>query len=500
MVDLKAFLPGSTQTKQEGGSSADHPLGQPSDQHNPPHSSLGSGERTREHSGLGGTGSSIPYDQTSQRGTTGMNTGMTSGSGLAGTSGPGLTGERGFEDRTLGSERSGLTGTGTTTGLGSQHSGLTGTGSQHNTGRDAALGTGAGVAGLGAYEERKHHHQDNTTGGLGSERSGSTGTGTGARVNPNELTGARADVLHHSHHGGDQLGSVKHEHGDPRAMDSRIGHETKHEHHTGRDAALGAGAGAAGVGAYEERKHHHDRDNTTGSSAIGGGQQLPEMYGGSSKTVAEPDYTGRHGQFGEMGEKSASLKDRLVGAVTGHKPAAKDTQRSDAVDDKHHDKHHDKHDKHDKRTAEEGALAGAGAGTLAGREHHSGSGLDEARERDAGYETGSTHGRGLGSSNTTDRGLGSSTGTGVGSSTGNGLGSSTGTGLGSSTGTGLGSSTGTGLGSSSLTGSTPSNGTFEPSAVGQNKEGLIHGHHTTMTGEVLDPHLGPGSSVGEKRL
>ncbi|KAK3672019.1 hypothetical protein LTR78_008194 [Recurvomyces mirabilis] len=418
----------------------------------------------------------------------------------------------------------------------------------------------------------------NSSNTLGNERSGQTGTGssglagsgTVSGVNPNELTGARADALEHSHHGGDQLGSVRADHGDSRGMDSRLGGDhhtgTGHTSHTGRDATLGAGAGAIGTGAHE--KHHHgdstSRSGLTGSGMTGGGQHA-EMYGGSSKSVDMPDATGRHGQFGEMGEKSASLKDRLVGAITGHKPAEKDTQRFEPAgtegESKHHDKHraeegavagagagalashehnkHDKHhdtrdkqhgthgthDKHDKHRAEEGALAGAGvgvgAGTLAGREHERGSGLDEARERGAGYETGSNPHHGLTSSTGNDVAIGGRApvsdpirgdpalmstggerGTGLGSSTtGTGLGSTT-TGLGAShTGSGLGSSSGTGLGSSStstgLGSSTLGQGAHDQSNLSAGQEGLIHGHHTTMIGEVLDPHLGQSS---EKRL
>lgn len=49
------------------------------------------------------------------------------------------------------------------------------------------------------------------------------------------------------------------------------GLSSENQHHTGRDAALGAGAGAAGLGAYEAGKHH---DKAGEGSGLGG--SLPD--------------------------------------------------------------------------------------------------------------------------------------------------------------------------------------------------------------------------------
>lgn len=46
-------------------------------------------------------------------------------------------------------------------------------------------------------------------------------------------------------------------------------------------------------------------------------------------------------------------------------------------------------------------------------------------------------------------------------------------------------------GRTGITGSTGTTGTGDNLILGTTPQGLVHGHHTTVTGEKLDPHIAP---------
>ncbi|KAK5128855.1 hypothetical protein LTR85_000188 [Meristemomyces frigidus] len=125
---------------------------------------------------------------------------------------------------------------------------------QHHYGRDAALGGGAGAAGLGAYELSKDHGDKLPTTVL--DPSTTSSAATSGQGYPSQTTSSTAR---------DELSSEQ-----PK-------------HHYGRDAALGGGAGAAGVGAYELSKNHGDNLPSTNiaddpsSSQYTGGHHYPNQ-------------------------------------------------------------------------------------------------------------------------------------------------------------------------------------------------------------------------------
>jgi hypothetical protein len=97
---------------------------------------------------------------------------------------------------------------------------------QHHYGRDAALVGGAGAAGLGGYEAKKHHDAKN------QEQHGQTST----------THSQTSEYQPHTH--------------DSRSINPQD------QHHYGRDAGIAGGTGAVGLGAYEAKKHHDANDRT----------------------------------------------------------------------------------------------------------------------------------------------------------------------------------------------------------------------------------------------
>ena len=188
-------------------------------------------------------------------------TGTSSGSGL-GSSGTG-TG--------LGSSTA-RTGTGlgsSTTGTSTDPYGTSATGTGHHAGRDAALGAGAGAAGLGAYEAGRDHTQSSST-GPAPTTAGPHKSDMLNKLDPRVdsdlskqqpgTTGARSGL------GSSTTGTSS----VPEGSYAGTGH------HAGRDTAVAGGAGAAGLGAYEAEKHHHQHEPTTTSSTSGLGSATTE--------------------------------------------------------------------------------------------------------------------------------------------------------------------------------------------------------------------------------
>ncbi|KAK4550423.1 hypothetical protein LTR36_000001, partial [Oleoguttula mirabilis] len=172
----------------------------------------------------------------------------------------------------------------------------------HHYGRDAALGGGAGAAGVGAYELSKDQ-DDKLTAALGPSKASSASAG--GQGYPSQTTSTRNDLSSEQpgHHygrdaalggGAGAAGVSAYELSGHKAYDEKLaaagGLGTSNDlvseqpkHHYGRDAAIGGGAGAAGVGAYELSKNHGDNLASTNlsedpsSSQYTGGHHYPNQ-------------------------------------------------------------------------------------------------------------------------------------------------------------------------------------------------------------------------------
>ncbi|CAD0089751.1 unnamed protein product, partial [Aureobasidium vineae] len=182
--------------------------------------------------------------------------------------------------------------------------------SSHHYGRDAALGAGAGAAGVGAYEYAQH--QNNYTAKVadpnydplleqqrrerqsaldaamaGDQRSQPDAYNTSSTVGSTSTTDRSFPLSSHP----------------TTATNSRdLSSETSRDHHLGRDAALvGGGLGAAGLGAHEAGSHRRSHeiegyeDQRFDPSAASGDKptRIPNlMYGSSNKSSHEGQRTG----------------------------------------------------------------------------------------------------------------------------------------------------------------------------------------------------------------
>lgn len=136
----------------------------------------------------------------------------------------------------------------------------------HHLGRDAAA-VGATGAGLAHHEHNKHH--GNALTGQNDNISGESHTLAGRTHVPGQENVEHKLNDPHHHTGAAfegtraTLGATSEPAGAEKHHHLGNDHHNK-EHHTGRDAALGAGAGA-GL-AHEANKHHDKHHNTTGTS------------------------------------------------------------------------------------------------------------------------------------------------------------------------------------------------------------------------------------------
>jgi len=377
----------------------------------------------------------------------GSNTGMGSGVGSGNGSGVG----------------SGNTGYGSNTGVGSGiSSGTTSSTHPSNTGhlgRDAAIGAGAaGVAGYGAeswkHDHGKHGHNyegdpcgpEEAVGGAPHFTSGPHATDTANRLDrhvgsgigaPGSTTASSIGTGHHHGTrdaalagGAGAVGVGAYEEG--RHHDKRHGQHG--EHHTGRDAALAGAAGAAGDGAYEEGRHHnkhhgqHGDHHTGRDAALAGGAGAAGVGAyessrdhpgsssttnpGSSTTGPAPTTAGPHksdmlNKLDPRVDSDLSKQQGTTGNATGSGMGGSTTgTSSDPYSSSNTGREH--HLGRDAGPATGGAGLG-GAAAYEGAKHH-----------DHHNTTGNTTGTGLGSStsgtssdpyssSTTGRGLGGST-------------------------------------------------------------------------------------------
>ena len=164
-------------------------------------------------------------------------------------------------------------------------------GRDHHLGRDAGLGTGAG--GL-AYEAERHHGQPTQSTNIPSS---TTGSGYDSTRGPSAY---------------DQAGSRM-------AGSSQQPAATK-DHHLGRDAALGAGAGGV---AYEAGKHHekdHSGVASTPQSQLAGSGHQPQTFGSDSNY---PQQTGRDHHLG----RDTAVGGAALGAGAGAGAAGVDEHK-----------------------------------------------------------------------------------------------------------------------------------------------------------------------------
>ena len=146
---------------------------------------------------------------------------------------------------------------------GHHHEGATGTNTgDHHYGRDAGIGAGAGVAGLG-YEAERHHERNEATGSSTLGNTSTTGSSTLGNTSNTNTTAPHSSNL---------LNKL-----DPRVDSSATtagnsgtsGVGPAGDHHYGRDAGIGAGVGAGAAGLGYEAERHHERNEATDSSALG---------------------------------------------------------------------------------------------------------------------------------------------------------------------------------------------------------------------------------------
>ena len=204
---------------------------------------------------------------------------------------------------------SGVGSSSTGTGLGSSTTGSgTGlksstTGTAHHTGRDAALGAGAGAAGVGAYEAGRDQPQSTATGPAPNT------AGPHKSDMLNKLDPRVDSDLSKQQPGNTSTGIGSNTAG--KSSDPYDSSTTRTGHHTGRDAALTGSAGTAGLGAHEAEKHHqakHDPTGTTNTSDLG-----------SSTTTGAPHHShhqGHHDRQQHAAEHHLGRDAGLAGAGT----------------------------------------------------------------------------------------------------------------------------------------------------------------------------------------
>lgn len=173
----------------------------------------------------------------------------------------------------------------------------------HHYGRDAALGAGAGAAGLGAYEADRHRdRQPGALGGVSHATGDSKVPQTIQEAAPRGLERALPNKIHDTSAGGrDTQGA-----GYPSST------EQPRDHHYGRDAALAGGAGAAGLGAYEAGRHH---DQPTGTST--GSAQQPQSIGYPSSSSHPQGVPAGAGVTGSSMSRAGPTEEDPASATVG---------------------------------------------------------------------------------------------------------------------------------------------------------------------------------------
>lgn len=391
-------------------------------------SSLGTSEGSRDPrgttSGVTGTGlgsSTTPSSNTAGSNRSGLDSSMAPTSNTADSTGSGPGSSSGPAPHTAGphksdmlnkmdprvdsdlSKQKGTTGTGlgsSTTGSSDPYGSQTTSRDHGHSGTLAAVG-GAGLAGAAASGDRTHHHGNEpigTASGLGSsnqysgsevdprvdsgrsglrDTAGSTATGRDHHLGRDATTGAGAGGVAYeaekhlgkptqsstvpSHSSGSAYDNTRGPSGYDKAGSQLAGSSqqpaTTRDHHLGRDATLGAGAGA-GVGglAYEAGKHH-GRDqpglaSTPQDHLAGSGHQPQSMLPGQHSTG---------GVLGDRGPTGPSHTDYGSSSREHNHPgAAASTYPSSGYGNERNTQDLTRHGHH----GTEAAGAGLGAGAL----------------------------------------------------------------------------------------------------------------------------------------
>ncbi|THV78759.1 hypothetical protein D6D29_07417 [Aureobasidium pullulans] len=181
-----------------------------------------------------------------------------------------------------------------------QGSSTTDSTSSHH-GRDAALGAGAGAAGLGAYESLKHHDQTSEPNTFNQTSQPSAYNNQSSAVVSPSTTDRSFPLSSHP----TDARAANTSTAQPITRDATS--DTSRDHHLGRDAALvGGGLGAAGLGAHESGSHRPSReiegydDQRFDPSAASGDKptRIPNlMYGHSDNTTRSgPSDSTNHGR------------------------------------------------------------------------------------------------------------------------------------------------------------------------------------------------------------
>ena len=275
--------------------------------------------------------------------------------------------------------------------------GSTTTGRDHHYGRDAGL---VGAGGAAAYEADKHHKHhgasEPTTQTSGNDHhygrdAGLVGAGGAAAYEAEKHHKEKHGLL--GHHNSGATGTSSH----PSAMGDSRDHTGSH---TGRDAALVGGAGAA---VYEADRHHHGQHGSTGTSSY------PPSSLDDRSTTSGTHHGRDAGLAGGAGAATGaefSKKDAEKAAKEHHKELEKEQKHLQKEEKKHekavekeeaHHGHSDgkKHglfgflhrDKSDKELKEEEA-ARTGHSTHHGAEAAAGVGAVGAGAAVAGHEHG----------------------------------------------------------------------------------------------------------------
>ncbi|RDI83154.1 hypothetical protein Vi05172_g6891 [Venturia inaequalis] len=255
-------------------------------------------------------------------------------------------------------------------GLSATHAKVHGESDSH-TGRNVALGGGAAAAGLGGYNAYKHHE------------------GQQAAIPASTI--AASSLPAHSSTSGTTGTPYSSTSAVPSTGETASKLRDDHDSHTGRNAALGGGAAAAGLGAYEAHKHHENKEHSRqpllstndGSSlderaAIAASNSRQGGIGSESSRFDEKSHHGRdaalvggvgaaglggyeaHKHHGQTGQTPAGTSVRNDGVpVSGQQSTLTHNQKenvpatSTAADDKHH---------YGRDAAAVGAAGAAGAG------------------------------------------------------------------------------------------------------------------------------------------
>lgn len=149
----------------------------------------------------------------------------------------------------------------------------------HGHGKEAAAaGLGAGAVGAGAYEYSKHDQKEAEK--EAEKQAKQHEKDLHKAEKKHEHDAAKHHDTHEKHHAKEEKPSLMDKilHGGKTKEERELEKEQKEvekegKHHTGRDAAIAGGAGAAGVGAYEAEKHHGDKHDTQQSTQTVAGQK-----------------------------------------------------------------------------------------------------------------------------------------------------------------------------------------------------------------------------------